>query len=156
MRLLAEYNIDLNGKRAVVLGRSILVGKPLALMLLEANATVTIAHSRSQDLAALTREADVLPEVISIVTANWRHSPATIDHGSAVPLPERPVFDLYGGRDRALREAGQRRATSWNHSNWYTSWELGIANVDFSGCEEQFAGRVRGWLARVDKLLPPS
>ncbi len=60
MRLLAEYNIDLSGKRAVVLGRSILVGKPLALMLLEANATVTIAHSRSQDLAALTREADVL------------------------------------------------------------------------------------------------
>ena len=60
MRLLAEYNIDLSGKRAVVLGRSILVGKPLALMLLEANATVTIAHSRSQDLAALIREADVL------------------------------------------------------------------------------------------------
>ena len=64
MRLLQEYNIDLSGKRAVVLGRSILVGKPLALMLLEANATVAIAHSRSQNLADLTREADILVAAI--------------------------------------------------------------------------------------------
>jgi len=60
MRLLQEYQIDLPGKQAVVLGRSILVGKPLALMLLEANATVTIAHSRSQNLPNLTRSADIL------------------------------------------------------------------------------------------------
>lgn len=60
MRLLEEYEIDLKGKQAVVVGRSILVGKPLALMLLEADATVTIAHSRSQDLAAITRSADIL------------------------------------------------------------------------------------------------
>ena len=60
MQLLAEYDLDVAGKRAVVIGRSILVGKPLALMLLEKNATVTIAHSRTKDLAALTREADIL------------------------------------------------------------------------------------------------
>lgn len=60
MRLLAEQDLSLSGKKAVVVGRSILVGKPLALMLLEKNATVTIAHSRTQDLAAVTREADVL------------------------------------------------------------------------------------------------
>jgi methylenetetrahydrofolate dehydrogenase (NADP+)/methenyltetrahydrofolate cyclohydrolase len=60
MRLLQEYQIDLSGKQAVVVGRSILVGKPLALMLLEANATVTIAHSRSQNLSNLTRSADIL------------------------------------------------------------------------------------------------
>lgn len=60
MRLLQEYQIDLKGKHAVVVGRSILVGKPLAMMLLEADATVTIAHSRSHDLAAITRSADVL------------------------------------------------------------------------------------------------
>ena len=60
MRLLAEYGLDLTGKNAVVLGRSILVGKPVALMLLEKNATVTIAHSRTQNLAALTRQADIL------------------------------------------------------------------------------------------------
>ncbi len=60
MHLLQEYQINLSGKQTVVVGRSILVGKPLALMLLEANATVTIAHSRTQDLGELTRRADIL------------------------------------------------------------------------------------------------
>jgi methylenetetrahydrofolate dehydrogenase (NADP+) / methenyltetrahydrofolate cyclohydrolase len=60
MRLLEEYQLNVRGKHAVVVGRSILVGKPLALMLLEADATVTIAHSRTPDLAAVCREADIL------------------------------------------------------------------------------------------------
>ncbi|KAF3890772.1 MULTISPECIES: bifunctional methylenetetrahydrofolate dehydrogenase/methenyltetrahydrofolate cyclohydrolase FolD [Nostocales] len=60
MSLLEEYNIPLQGKQAVVVGRSILVGKPLALMLLEADATVTVAHSRSQDLPAIAKNADLL------------------------------------------------------------------------------------------------
>ncbi|NMG11059.1 bifunctional methylenetetrahydrofolate dehydrogenase/methenyltetrahydrofolate cyclohydrolase FolD [Brasilonema sp. UFV-L1] len=60
MRLLQEYDIPLQGKQAVVIGRSILVGKPLALMLLEADATVTIAHSRSHSLQSITTNADIL------------------------------------------------------------------------------------------------
>lgn len=60
MALLAEYNLEIAGKRAVVMGRSILVGKPLALMLLEKNATVTIAHSQTRNLAELARQADIL------------------------------------------------------------------------------------------------
>ncbi|MBF2067680.1 MAG: bifunctional methylenetetrahydrofolate dehydrogenase/methenyltetrahydrofolate cyclohydrolase FolD [Calothrix sp. C42_A2020_038] len=60
MRLLEEYKIQVQGKQAVVLGRSILVGKPLALMLLEANATVTVAHSRSHNIASITKTADIL------------------------------------------------------------------------------------------------
>lgn len=60
MKLLAETGVNLSGKRAVVVGRSILVGKPLALMLLEANATVTIAHSRTADLPELLRSADIV------------------------------------------------------------------------------------------------
>ena len=60
MRLLEEYKIELPGKRAVVVGRSILVGKPLALMLLAKDATVTVAHSRTADLASITKEADIL------------------------------------------------------------------------------------------------
>lgn len=60
MRLLECEQIEIAGKHAVVLGRSILVGKPIALMLLEANATVTIAHSRSQNLAEIARSADIL------------------------------------------------------------------------------------------------
>ncbi|WP_107668199.1 bifunctional methylenetetrahydrofolate dehydrogenase/methenyltetrahydrofolate cyclohydrolase FolD [Cyanothece sp. BG0011] len=60
MRLLEEYNLDVAGKHAVVVGRSILVGKPLALMLLEKNATVSIAHSRTPDLGKITRQGDII------------------------------------------------------------------------------------------------
>ena len=60
MALLARARVPLEGARAVVVWRSILVGQPMALMLQAANATVTVAHSRSRDLAALCREADVL------------------------------------------------------------------------------------------------
>ncbi len=73
MRLLEEYKIELQGKQAVVLGRSILVGKPQALMLLEKDATVMIAHSRTQDLASITRSADILVAAVGkpeIVTAD--------------------------------------------------------------------------------------
>ncbi len=64
IRLLQEYKIPLSGKNAVVIGRSILVGKPVALMLLEQNATVTMAHSRTQDLAAVCRQADILVSAV--------------------------------------------------------------------------------------------
>ncbi|HSS34553.1 MAG TPA: bifunctional methylenetetrahydrofolate dehydrogenase/methenyltetrahydrofolate cyclohydrolase FolD [Solirubrobacterales bacterium] len=60
MELLREAGAELEGARAVVVGRSILVGKPLAALLLAANATVTHCHSRTRDLAAVCREADVL------------------------------------------------------------------------------------------------
>ena len=60
MELLAANGIDPAGKKAVVVGRSILVGKPLALMLLDANATVITAHSRTPDLTAVCRDADLL------------------------------------------------------------------------------------------------
>ena len=60
MALLAKAGVDLAGQRAVVIGRSILVGQPMALMLQAANATVSVAHSRTTDLAALTQQADVL------------------------------------------------------------------------------------------------
>ena len=73
MRLLQEYKIDLKGKNAVVLGRSILVGKPMAMMLLEADCTVTVAHSRSQNLASITNQADILIAAVGrteMITAN--------------------------------------------------------------------------------------
>jgi len=60
MELLRAYGIDPAGKRAVVVGRSILVGKPMALLLIEANATVTVCHSRTVDLPGVCREADIL------------------------------------------------------------------------------------------------
>ena len=55
-----EYQIELEGKTAVVIGRSNIVGKPMAQLLLDANATVTIAHSRTKNLPELARQADIL------------------------------------------------------------------------------------------------
>ena len=67
MKMLEAYDIPIAGKKAVVIGRSILVGKPQLLMLLEKNATVTIAHSRSDDLAGIVREADILVAAVGKV-----------------------------------------------------------------------------------------
>jgi methylenetetrahydrofolate dehydrogenase (NADP+)/methenyltetrahydrofolate cyclohydrolase len=60
LRLLDHHGVALEGRRAVVVGRSAVVGKPVAQLLLDRNATVTICHSRTRDLAAVTREAEVL------------------------------------------------------------------------------------------------
>lgn len=60
MEMLEYYGIPCDGKRAVVIGRSLVVGKPAAMMLTDRNATVTICHSRTKDLAAICREADIL------------------------------------------------------------------------------------------------
>lgn len=64
MKLLEAYGVDPAGKRVVVVGRSTLVGKPAALLLLNANATVTMAHSRTADLAGVCREADILVSAV--------------------------------------------------------------------------------------------
>ena len=86
MELLAEAGVELSGARAVVLGRSILVGKPLAQLLLAANATVTHCHSRTRDLAAVCREADVLVAAVGspgLVTADMvREGAVVIDVGT--------------------------------------------------------------------------
>ena len=60
MKLLEAYDIPVAGRRAVVIGRSNIVGKPMAQLLLAADATVTICHSRTRDIASITREADIL------------------------------------------------------------------------------------------------
>lgn len=64
MEMLRAYDIDPTGMNAVVVGRSTIVGKPMALLLLEANATVTVCHSRTRDLAAVCRGADLLVAAI--------------------------------------------------------------------------------------------
>ncbi|MCL2096547.1 MAG: bifunctional methylenetetrahydrofolate dehydrogenase/methenyltetrahydrofolate cyclohydrolase FolD [Oscillospiraceae bacterium] len=60
MELLKYYNIDMSGKECVVVGRSNIVGKPMALLLLQANGTVTVCHSRTKDLGEVTKRADIL------------------------------------------------------------------------------------------------
>ena len=74
MVLLKETGVEISGKRAVVLGRSNIVGMPVALLLIHANATVTIAHSRTPNLPAVCREADILVAAVGraqMVKADW-------------------------------------------------------------------------------------
>lgn len=74
MRLIAETGIKLEGARAVVVGRSNLVGKPIAGLLLAASATVTLAHSKTQDLAGVCREADILVAAVGrtkMIPGSW-------------------------------------------------------------------------------------
>ena len=66
MKLLEEYRIDIEGKHAVVVGRSNIVGRPIASMLLNQNATVTICHSKTRNLADITRTADILIAAVGI------------------------------------------------------------------------------------------
>jgi methylenetetrahydrofolate dehydrogenase (NADP+)/methenyltetrahydrofolate cyclohydrolase len=74
MRLLREINVDPTGLRAVVIGRSLLVGKPVALLLQNANATVTVCHSRTRDLAGEVKRADIVVAAIGkpeMVKGDW-------------------------------------------------------------------------------------
>ena len=85
MELLAHYGIDPAGKHCVIVGRSNIVGKPQALLMLEKNATVTVCHSRTPDLAAFTRKADILVVAVgraALVTADMvKEGAVVIDVG---------------------------------------------------------------------------
>jgi methylenetetrahydrofolate dehydrogenase (NADP+) / methenyltetrahydrofolate cyclohydrolase len=81
MVMLEEYGIELQGKEAVVIGRSELAGKPMAMLLLAANATVTICHSRTADLASHTRRADVL---VAAIGRPGMITPDFVKHGAVV------------------------------------------------------------------------
>jgi methylenetetrahydrofolate dehydrogenase (NADP+)/methenyltetrahydrofolate cyclohydrolase len=81
MEILREYDVELKGARAVVIGRSNIVGKPMALLLLAEHATVTICHSRTQDLPAVVREADIVVAAVGhpeTVTADMVREGATV------------------------------------------------------------------------------
>jgi methylenetetrahydrofolate dehydrogenase (NADP+)/methenyltetrahydrofolate cyclohydrolase len=81
MEILREYEVELLGARAVVVGRSNIVGKPMALLLLAEHATVTICHSRTRDLAAVVREADVVVAAVGragMITGDMVREGATV------------------------------------------------------------------------------
>ena len=103
MELLAEYRIPVAGARAVVVGRSAIVGKPAALLLLQQNATVTICHSRTKDLARLTLDADILVAAVgqaALIAPNMVKAGATvIDVGV-----NRTASGLLGDVDRGVAE----------------------------------------------------
>ena len=96
MTMLRAYDIDIAGKTAVVVGRSNIVGKPIAQLLLQADATVTITHSKTRDLAAVTRQADIL------VVAIGRSKMITKDYVK----PGACVIDVGMNRDEAGKLSG--------------------------------------------------
>ncbi len=97
MHLLAVYNIPLKGKQAVVIGRSNIVGKPIAHLLLAQHATVTVCHSRTVGLNDITRRADVLVAAVGrphMVTADMIKPGATVVDVGINRLPEGLVGDV--------------------------------------------------------------
>jgi methylenetetrahydrofolate dehydrogenase (NADP+)/methenyltetrahydrofolate cyclohydrolase len=111
--LLKRHGVPLEGRRAVVLGRSNIVGKPMALLLLREQCTVTIAHSRTQRLAEIAAEADILIAAIGkpgFVRGEFiKPGSAVVDVGIHALTDEATVRALFGDDDakvRALREKG--------------------------------------------------
>lgn len=106
MRLLADAGVALRGRRAVVIGRSIIVGRPMAALLLAADATVTIAHSRTGDLEGLCRTADILVTAAGVpgmVGGSWiREGAVVVDVGTTY-ADGRPTGDVRA--DEAIARA---------------------------------------------------
>lgn len=123
--LLAERALgDLSGKNVVVIGRSILVGKPAALLFLEKNATVTIAHSRTKDLPALCRTADILVPAVGrpeMVKGDWvKPGACVLDVGiNRIDAPERGE-----GKTRLVGDAAFDEIVG--HAGWITPVPGGI------------------------------
>ena len=112
MMIEQEIGADLAGRRAVVIGRSNIVGKPMAQLLLQRNATVTMAHSRTHDLPALAREADILVAAVGrpqMVRGDWiKPGAAVIDVGiNRVDAPERGPGKTRLVGDVAYEEAAE-------------------------------------------------
>ncbi len=97
MHLLEHYNIELSGKQAVVVGRSPILGKPMAMMLLNANCTVTICHSRTEDLAAHIKRADVVVGAVGVpelIKADWIKPGAVVIDAGFHPTDNGGVGDI--------------------------------------------------------------
>jgi len=98
LEILKRSGIPISGANAVVVGRSDIVGKPAAMLLLNQNATVTICHSKTRDLASITREADILVAAIGrpgFITAEMVKPGATIIDVGINRITERAEFDRY-------------------------------------------------------------
>ncbi len=97
MHLLEHHNIELSGKQAVVVGRSPILGKPMAMMLLNANCTVTICHSRTEDLAAHIKRADIIVGAVGVpelIKSDWIKSGAVVIDAGFHPTDNGGVGDI--------------------------------------------------------------
>lgn len=114
MEMLRRENIEIQGTRAVVVGRSDIVGKPMAMLLLHAHATVTICHSRTRNLAAVTREADLLIAavgVLGLIGADHVREGATVIDVGMHRITDRATAErLYSGNQKKMAAFEKRGA----------------------------------------------
>jgi methylenetetrahydrofolate dehydrogenase (NADP+)/methenyltetrahydrofolate cyclohydrolase len=114
MELLRRESIDIEGRRAVVVGRSDIVGKPMAMLLLHAHATVTMCHSRTRDLASVTRQADILVVAAGVRTLiDAEHvapGAVVVDVGMHRVTDRAEVERLYPGNAKKLAAFDRRGA----------------------------------------------
>lgn len=97
MHLLEHHKIELSGKEAVIVGRSPILGKPMAMMLLNANCTVTICHSRTQNLAAHVQRADIIVGAVGVpelIKSEWIKSGAVVIDAGFHPTDDGGVGDI--------------------------------------------------------------
>ncbi len=97
MYLLQQYNISLAGKHAVVVGRSAILGKPMAMMLLNANCTVTICHSKTQNLSELVKQADIVVGAVGkpeLIKKSWIKKGAVVIDAGFHPTDDGGVGDV--------------------------------------------------------------
>jgi methylenetetrahydrofolate dehydrogenase (NADP+) / methenyltetrahydrofolate cyclohydrolase len=114
MELLRRSNIGAAGRHAVVIGRSDIVGKPMAMMLLHANATVTICHSRTSDLPGIARQADILVSAIgrpAFVTPDFVKPGATVVDVGTTRIDDRAAIERLFAPGSKRREAFERRGS---------------------------------------------
>lgn len=115
MIMLRETLSDLSGKRAVVVGRSVLVGKPVAQLLLAADCTVTIAHSRTLDLAAVCREADILVAAVGrpqMIKADWIKPGATVIDVGINRVPFRDPVKAAEGKTKLVGDVAYKEVSA--------------------------------------------
>src|SRR5579872_236431 len=115
IEILKRSQIDIAGRDAVVLGRSDIVGKPIAMMLMNHNATVTVCHSRTVDLPAHTAAADILVAAIgkpAMVTPNMVKPGATVIDVGINRVMGKEKVDQYFGKDRKRQEEFSRKGST--------------------------------------------
>jgi methylenetetrahydrofolate dehydrogenase (NADP+)/methenyltetrahydrofolate cyclohydrolase len=114
MEMLRREEIEIAGRRAVVVGRSDIVGKPMAMLLLHAHATVTICHSRTRDLAAVTRQADILVAAVGVQSLigpeHVADDAVVIDVGMHRVTDRETVERLYPGNEKKIAAFEKRGA----------------------------------------------
>lgn len=114
MEMLRREEVEIAGRRAVVVGRSDIVGKPMAMLLLHAHATVTLCHSRTRDLAALTRQAEILVAAVGVRSLigpeHVAEGAVVVDVGMHRVTDRQAVERLYPGNEKKIAAFEKRGA----------------------------------------------